>query len=155
MEKVKACKDAWLVSIPIEDPCVNGTSSNQHMSSQSTAKMFVKKEWLWLLEPEPRPISPRGLTWCQLRREPWRTLMMSTFKNRKDALPKSPPMLDFGNVLTILISTEFNVVALPFCKPYCFESEIPYCPPLKVPLLVFEKPLEHVLSGSNSDLCDS
>ena len=75
--------------------------------------------------------------------------MMSTFKNRKDALPKSPPMLDFGNVLTILISTEFNVVALPFCKPYCFESEIPYCPQLKVPLLVFEKPLEHVLSGSN------
>ena len=74
--------------------------------------------------------------------------MMSTFKNRKDALPKSPPMLDFGNVLTILISTEL----LPFCKPYCFESEIPYCPPLKVPLLVFEKPLEHVLSGSNKYL---
>ena len=61
-------------------------------------------------------------------------------------------MLDFGSVLTILISTEFNVVALPFCKPYCFESEIPYCPQLKVPLLVFEKPLEHVLSGSNSGL---
>ena len=41
-----------------------------------------------MLEPDPRPISPRGLTWCQLRREPWRTLMMLTFKNRKDALPK-------------------------------------------------------------------
>ena len=52
-------------------------------------------------------------------------------------------------LLTILISTEFNVVASPFCKPYCFESEIPYCHPLKVPLPVFEKPLEHVLSGSN------
>ena len=63
-------------------------------------------------------------------------------------------MLDFGSVLTILISTEFNVVALPFCKPYCFESEIPYCPQLKVPLLVFEKPLEHVLSGSNSGTHD-
>ena len=75
--------------------------------------------------------------------------MMSTFKNRNDPLPKSPPILDFGNVLTIVISTEFNVVALLFCKPYCFELEIPYCPRLKVPLLVFEKPLEHVLSGSN------
>ena len=85
-----------------------------------------------------------------LFRSPWRTLMLSTFKNRNDRLPKSPPMLDFGSVLTILISTEFNVVALPFCKPYCFESEILYCPPLKVPLLVFEKPLEHVLSGSNN-----
>ena len=60
--------------------------------------------------------------------------MMSTFKNRNDRLPKLPPMLDFGSVLTILISTEFNVVALPFCKPYCFELEIPNCPPLKVPI---------------------
>ena len=48
-----------------------------------------------LLEPDPRPISPRGLTWCQLRREPWRTLMMSTFKNRKDALPESSPHARF------------------------------------------------------------
>ena len=76
--------------------------------------------------------------------------MMSTFKNRDDRLPKSPTMLDFGNSLTILISTEYNVVALPFCKPYCIVLEIPYCPPLKVPLLVFEKPLEHILSGSNT-----
>ena len=58
-------------------------------------------------------------------------------------------MLDFAIVLTILISTEYNVLALPFCKPYCIVSEIPNCPQLKVPLLVFEKPLEHVLSGSN------
>ena len=67
---------------------------------------------------------------------------------------EEPPLMSFRvvleTVLTILISTEFNVLALPFCKPYCFESEIPYCPPLKVPLLVFEKPLQHVLSGFNS-----
>ena len=52
-----------------------------------SAKIFLSL----MLEPDPRPISPRGLTWSQLRREPWRTLMMSTFKNRKDALPESSP----------------------------------------------------------------
>ena len=57
--------------------------------------------------------------------------------------------------MTAAFSTEFNVVALLFCKPYCFESEIPYCPPLKVPLLVFEEPLEHVLSGSNNPFSHS
>ena len=75
--------------------------------------------------------------------------MMSTFKNRKDALPELSPHARFWKRPHNLDLKEFNVVALPFCKPYCFESEIPYCPPLKVPLLVFEKPLEHVLSGSN------
>ena len=93
----------------------------------------------YLLEPDPRPIPPRGLTWCQPRNEPWRTLMMSRSRIEMIVCRNRPPMLDFGNALTILISTEFNVVALPFCKPYCFVLEIPYCPLLKVPLLVFEK----------------
>ena len=45
----------------------------------------------------------------------------------------------FPPVLTILISTEFNVVALPFCKPSYFESEIPPLSPiLRTLLLVLE-----------------
>ena len=51
-------------------------------------------------------------------------------------------MLDFGSVLTILISTEFNVVI-------ALNWRYRIVPRLKSVLLVSEKPLEHVFSGSN------
>ena len=47
----------------------------------------------------------------------------------------------FAPVLTILISTEFNVVALPFCKLSYFESEIPPLSPILRTLLLVPESL--------------
>ncbi len=94
-----------------------------------------------MLEPEPRPSLVSRSSHERDRMS--HGSATSTVENVRSRMTMTVAKKLLGSlfppVLTILISTEFNVVALPFCKLSYFESEIPPLSPiLRTLLLVLE-----------------